>query len=144
MNIELTKEQYLKLLELVYLGEWMANSYRRKEDFNEAYDEIMQYILSFAKDLDLDLVDYDEEGNYYFTTRKFEESLSQTIDEYDNNTFWLELANRLAERDLLREIGPVNELSDQHYGRKLELEEKYLQEFERNGLKNLQLKTNKE
>jgi len=38
MTIELSKEQYVSLLKIAFLGEWMANSFR--EDRLPEYDDI--------------------------------------------------------------------------------------------------------
>ena len=77
MKIELTKEQYENLLEVVYLGNWMINAIRsgnKGDERIEKYDDIEQYILSFAKDFRLaNFVEYNEELKQFFHTREFEE-----------------------------------------------------------------------
>ena len=46
MNIELTKDQYLTLLKIMYCGEWVLNSYKTKEDkIYKERDELEQIIF---------------------------------------------------------------------------------------------------
>jgi hypothetical protein len=139
MKIELTKEQYRKLIELLFLGNWIANATRtgvKGDEMRTDYQDIEKYILSFAGDFRAGDAVLKEEGEY-FTTMQFEESLIPLIEGYDEYTFWEELADRLANRDLLKEIGPVRILKDEHMERKDTIEERYQEEFEKNGLRNL-------
>ncbi len=141
MKIELTNKQYRDLIELLFLGNWLANASRTGAEGDERlekYEEINNYILSYAKQFQADDV-VKAEGNDFFTTMDFEESLMPIIEEYDDYTFWEQIAMRLAKRDLLREIGPVSHLNEKHIERMYEIEEQYKIEFEKNGLKNLAL-----
>lgn len=49
MKIELTKEQYRKLVELVYLGNWLVNAHREAGECLQEYEESEQHFLSFYK-----------------------------------------------------------------------------------------------
>ena len=77
MKIKLTKKQYKNLLKLVYLGNWMVNSIRSGNEGDERikkYDEIEQYIFSFAKEAGLKkYIEFDKEFNQFFPTPEFEE-----------------------------------------------------------------------
>jgi hypothetical protein len=144
LKIELSKEQYKTLLQLVFMGDWLANSIRTNEDGNKEFEDLEQYLYSFAGEQGMEnLIMYDEKFKKYFSTREFEESFETIIDEYDDFTFWQELPGRLAKRDLFREIGPVSHLTDNHRSRMYEIEEKYEIEFEKSGLKNLILQDQK-
>jgi hypothetical protein len=105
VQISLTKEQYKTLVELVDLGQWMANATRTKRI--KKYDDMEQLVFSFAKQAGLqDCVDYDDELKMYFLLREFEESTIFPLkEEYDDCTFWEELAHRLADRDMLKQFG---------------------------------------
>jgi len=48
MELKLNKEQYEKLLELVYLGNWMVNAYRT-DDYLEEYSDVVSHIFSQAE-----------------------------------------------------------------------------------------------
>jgi len=105
VQISLTKEQYKTLVELVDLGQWMANATRTKRI--KKYDEMEQLVFSFTKQAGLqECVDYDDEMKMYFLLREFEESTIFPLkEEYDDYTFWEELAHRLADRDMLKQFG---------------------------------------
>ena len=105
VQINLTKEQYKSLVELVSLGHWMANSSRAKTI--KKYDDMEQLVLSFARQAELqDCIDYDGETKMHFPLREFEETVLFPLkDEYDDGTFWDELARRLADRDMLKQFG---------------------------------------
>lgn len=143
MKIDLTKEQYRNLIELLFLGNWLANASRtgaKGDEHLEKYEELEEHILSFAKQFNAE--DVIKHNGFYYTTMEFEESLMPIVEEYDENTFWEQLSLRLAKRDLLREIGPIRELKDEHLERQYEIEEQYETEFEKNGLKNLVIQKN--
>ena len=101
VQINLTKEQYKTLVEMVYLGHWMANAIRPKTI--KKYDDMEQLIFSFTKQAGLqDCVDYDNTMKMFFTLAEFEETVVLPLkEEYDDYTFWDELAHRLADRDIL-------------------------------------------
>ncbi len=104
VQISLTKEQYKTLVEMVFLGHWMANSTRIKTI--KKYDDMEQLVFSFTKQAGLqDCIDFDDELKMYFTIREFEETVLMPLhDEYDDYTFWDELAHRLADRDMLKQF----------------------------------------
>ncbi|WP_432357047.1 hypothetical protein [Sporosarcina sp. UB5] len=137
MKINFTKKQFKTLLDLAYLGEWMANSTRSDDDRFVDYEELFQYICSFAKDMGYeDLVPYDRELNAYFPTQEYETQLHPIIDNNDDYVFWEKLTANLAKRDLDREGAMYNTLDDR-FRRLCEIEEQYEREFEENGLANL-------
>jgi hypothetical protein len=139
MKIELTKQQYRSLIELLFLGDWLVNATRTGEEDDKRiskYEEVQQLIYSYGKDFEADDFLIEKYGQL-FTTMEFEEPLMPLVDEYDDYTFWEQLSLRLAERDLQRENGPVRKLKEEQMLRKYELEEMYQEEFEENGLRNL-------
>jgi hypothetical protein len=142
MQIILTKEQYKKLMELVYLGNWVVNSYRAEDRLDE-YDRMAEHVLSFAPSSGFqDRVEFDEFEGRYFPSRKFDEELQQHIDEYDDDVFWNTLIERLAERDLMRAYGEetVNKMEWDEYDRKIEpLLKKYEKEIDDSGVENLEV-----
>ncbi|MGB4703529.1 MAG: hypothetical protein WBI18_00425 [Candidatus Saccharicenans sp.] len=142
MNLELTREQYEKLLELVYLGNWMVNAYRT-DDYLEEYSELVSYIFSRAEEAGLPgKAVKDEMENKYLPSYEFEESLQDFISEYDGFCFWEELLNRLAERDALKEFGstPLDKIDlEEFLNKKSFYLRRYEQELEENGLQNFQI-----
>ncbi len=142
MDLNLTREQYEKLLELVYLGNWLINAYRT-DDYLEDYSDVVSLIFSQAGKAGLEeKAVRDERGEKYLPSFDFEESLHDYIGEYDSFCFWEELINRLAEREAIKEFGslPLDKIDLDEF---LEKKNKYLrvyeQEVEENGLKNFEL-----
>jgi hypothetical protein len=85
MEIPFTKEQYKTLLQLLYFGEWVANSYKAKEDklYKES-DRLEQHIFSYASKFGLDnLIEYDESLKKFVPTLSMEEKFHPLIDKYN-------------------------------------------------------------
>jgi len=145
MKINFTKKQYEDLMKLVYLGSWMINSHRT-DNVEERYDELEQYILSFSEEFGTEnYVEFDEELNRFFTTRKFEEDteIEQYKEEYDDNTFWDELIYRLARRDLIKTYGEAavfTMTTDELLDKEQPFIDRYEMEFERHGIDNLEIR----
>jgi len=151
MEIKLTKEQYENLLKIVYLGNWMINAIRSGTEGDEQiekYNDIEQYIFSFAKDVGLGkYIEFDKKYNKFFPTIDFEqdEEIERYLKDYNEETFWQELADRLGTRDFIREYGEeaINKMDQEE--RFIKLQEfiiKYEEEFEKNGIENLKISKN--
>jgi hypothetical protein len=142
MDIKLSTDQFEKLLDLVYLGNWVVNSYRADERLEE-YDRTAEHVLSFAPSAGLkDRVDFDEFEGRYFPSRKLEEGLLGFLDDYDDFIFWNLLVERLAERDLIRKFGEknVDRLEWNDYSESIEpFLKKYEHEIDENGLDRLEI-----
>lgn len=80
---------------------------------------------------------------YFFTGKMEDKSIArELIDEYDNNTFWDELVDRLAKRDFIGKYGRerVKKMDIKEFFKKLNpFEEKYSSEVRENGLENLEI-----
>lgn len=138
MKINITKKQYKLLMELLYLGNWTANASRDEEI--EEYNEVIQYFLSFAKDFGMDDVFiYDRELAMYFPTYEYEEAMQPLIKYNDEDVFWYELSSHLAQKEM-QELDVENMTEDEQRKKLFAIKEKYEKEFERNGLKNLEVK----
>ena len=88
---------------------------------------------------------YDEQMGKYFPTREHDENspVRPFIEEFEENTFWDELADRLADRDMLRKIGEKKLLSmtrEQRFEAHFDFEGRYQQEFEKHGIGRLEIK----
>jgi len=146
MKLKLTKEQYESLLKLVYLGNWMINAVRSGAEGDEQiekYNEMEQYIFSFAKGAGLEkYIEFDKKYNKFFPTFDFEEDpeIEKFRQDYNDEIFWQELADRLGTRDFIREYGEeaIEKMSQEERFMKLqEFIVKYEEEFEENGIENL-------
>lgn len=148
MKIEFTKEQFENLMKLVYLGNWMANA-NRTDDTRKKYEDLEGYVFSFAKDFGLEKYVDDEEADKgkFFPTRFFEEEtdVDEIRGEYDDESFWSELPNRLGERDFFRKYSKDEREKMTRDERFLKMQEciiKWEDELEDNGIEKLEAKKN--
>ncbi len=145
MEIKLTKEQYKTLVEMLYLGEWMINACRPHNEAIKKYQELEQYIYSFAKTAGLERhIEYDEEFKKYFLTEEFE--INSEVEEYrlefEDETFWDELVDRMSLRDMIRQFGEkaVQKMDGmEHFKHQRPFLEKYDREVEEHGIENLEI-----
>lgn len=145
MEIKLTEEQYKTLVEMLYLGEWMINACRSPKETIKKYQDLEQHVYSFAKAGGLErYIEYDEESKKYFPTKELEmESEAEEYRlEFENETFWDELIERLSLRDLISQLGEetVEKLDGvKRYKRQSVFINKYNKEFAKHGIENLGL-----
>lgn len=102
-----------------------------------------QKILSQAAEAGCDdRIVYDPELKKYFPTKEYEESdgIQGVLDDYENESFWAELADRMAARDLEREYGAAK-LQRMDQDKRMDLyfgaQEVYEREFEVHGIERL-------
>lgn len=142
MEINLTKDQLRKLLHLVYLGEWVINSFR-SEDRLEDYERVAEQVLSLAPSRGLkDLVEFDEFEGRYFPSSELEKETEEFLTEYEDSVFWNTLIDALAERDLVKTYGldAVKRMEWAEYSEKIDpFIKKYEKETEEFGLERLEI-----
>jgi hypothetical protein len=133
MNIHFTKEQYETLLKMVQLGFWVTSSNEDTSD-QHAFSDLEQYVMSFAKEFDVEGIEYDQHYQTYDVTVERERALHRVIDEYEDMVFWDKLAYYLARRDLTAELTRQPLEEEAAFQRLLQLEEEYHHYFEKHGL----------
>jgi hypothetical protein len=140
MNIPFTEEQYRALLNIVHLGEWMANANRSDEGIREITG-IEQHVYSFAGAFGMDdLVTL--EGSLYVPTKELEDPLFPIIDAYDDEGFWDKLIEVLSARDLAAEHGVtgMEKLNREQLAEEMDDRASvYEEEFEEYGVERLQI-----
>jgi len=141
IKIEFDASMFRQLIQLVYLGRWMESSHQ--EDPDKSMKEIEQHVYSHAKKFNIDdLIDYDTVHNKYLPSEQFEEEMTPVIQEYDDFTFWDELAWQMAERDFAKKFDHAQILcmtSDEIFREKNIIADKYYDEFSTKGLDNFKL-----
>jgi hypothetical protein len=147
MKIELTNKEYRVLLDVLHIADWVLHAHKMEEGpETEKYRSLEQKFLSYAEKMGFaNLVEYDPEMKEYFPTREYDETneVMEAIVEYDNETFWEELIERLAMRDLIVQDGKekVMAMDDEERLAKTEkLREKYAVEFEQQGISRIIIK----
>ena len=128
MNIELTDKEFRRLLDMVYIGNWILNSARGNDRF-EDYDEIQEKLFSLCPENGMRSLAESWQG-HIFPSRAYEDGgIHEAIADYEDAVFYNILAEELARRDLgLEDSDPEN------FDELTERMESYLDEFEKNGL----------
>ncbi|MFC3885696.1 hypothetical protein ACFOU2_20360 [Bacillus songklensis] len=138
LEMTLSKEEYLHLAELVFLGKWVTNTFYEHAPEQNPYNEMEQAILNMSQHFNLDEIFDRYEANSFFN-QKVEDRLMTVVDSYDTDAFWMKFASLLAQRDVQQEMKSVNGLSKNPLERLVEKEMEYEQEFAENGLRNVQV-----
>ncbi|AGA68228.1 hypothetical protein Desdi_0701 [Desulfitobacterium dichloroeliminans LMG P-21439] len=147
MKINITKKEYIKLLDVFYIADWIMHAFYSEDKLEtKVYRDLEQKFLSLAKEYGVDdLVEKENDEELYSPTRKFEdESLAMDfIEEFEKESFWDELIDQLSTRDLIEKHGSDAMrlvFEDEKINNEFEdLREKYSSEFEENGVKKLRL-----
>lgn len=145
MKLDITKEEYRDLLDLLYMGNWVLHAHKTEEDpRTKPYDAVIQKIYSSAGTAEFDtLIEYDPRDGRYYPAPEFEDTTKAVgfIDEFADDSFWDELVFRLAERDAARRAGGYEKLRllspDERTELLVPVEEHYSDEFYQNGLDHL-------
>jgi hypothetical protein len=135
MDYAFSRDEYREIVEMMFIADWVLHATRSEEpDETRGHRDLVDRIYSLAEDFDCGhLIDHDEEADRYFPTDELEEGWAMSkIEEFVNDTFWHELAVRLAERDLIREMGEdaVESMEGADRVQRMgEIEDGYTQEF---------------
>ena len=135
MKINFTKKQYDTLIKLVQYGYWITSDMKKNEEFSE----LEQYLSSFAKDFGMKGIEFVEEYGIYDVSRELEEEIHEVIDEYEEGVFLDKLAYHMARKEFAKESKLKEYNQEEAFLRVLELEEKYHQYIEENGLEHLKM-----
>ena len=144
MKVSFSAKEYTRLLELVYLGLGVAGA--RSDDAQglpERYAALTQKVFALAETFGCaDLVDVDVDGQLIPSAKLEEGPAQEKFEKFVDDSFWAELASRLAERDLRAELGATklsDELSDEEIEKIGQFEDGYWREFETNGVDHVQV-----
>ena len=135
MNIELSKKEFRRLLDLVYIGNWILNSTRGKERF-EDYDQVESKLFGLCRGTGMDSLVDRWEGEDIPSKAFAEGGIHEAIMDYEDTVFFEILAEELARRDM-----DYQPLSRENYEELVSRMDEYIAEFEANGTDNLVLST---
>ena len=147
MPIEFSKEEFRTFLEVLEIADWVLNSHHGETPEEHAkYSEFEQKIFSQAEEFGFgDIVEYVEDHEEYFPTKKHDDNsnVMPIIKEFEEDSFWEEIAERMAKRDMFRELGEEKIMSMTHeeqFTAFHDYHEKYMDEFEEHDLDRLEVK----
>ena len=125
MELKLTQKQFRRLLDLVYIGNWVLNS-TRGDDRIQEYDEVESQVFSHCLDHGMTKLVELYNGELIPSRAFAEGGIHEAIMAYEDVTFFEILAEELALKDL-------GEPTRENYNDILERMEEYMGEFEANG-----------
>ena len=125
MELHLTEKQFRRLLDLVYIGNWVLNSTRGDDRIRE-YDEVESRVFAHCLDHGMAKLVELYEGELIPSRAFAEGGIHEAIMAYEDVTFFEILAEELALKDL-------GEPTRENYNDILERMEEYMGEFEENG-----------
>ena len=131
MELELTNKQFRRLLDMVYIGNWILNSTRGEDRFRD-YDEVESLLFTKAVQAGMPTLAEVYEGEIIPSRAFAEGGIHEAIMEYENNVFFDILAEDLARRDM--DDVPIDEHNFEELAQRMEA---YITEFEAHGTDNI-------
>ncbi len=128
MNVEFTGKEFRRLLDLVYIGNWILNSARGDDRF-EDYDDLQEKLFSLCPQNGLSALAGYWQGHIYPSKAYEDGGIHEAIADYEDAVFFSILAEELARRDLGLENSDPEDFTELS-----ERMEDYLDEFDKNGL----------
>ena len=133
MNIELTEKEFRRLLDLVYIGNWVLNSTRGEDRF-EDYEIIQEKLFALCAKNGMNALITRWHGHIFPSNAYENGGIHEAIADYEDAVFFDILAEELARRDLNCIDSTPEE--DPELAARMDA---YLDEFEKNGIDNLSL-----
>ena len=131
MNLELSQKQFRRLLDLVYIGNWILNSTRGDQRFTD-YDEVESLLFGKAALEGMPSLAELYQGEIVPSRAFVEGGIHEAIMEYENNVFCDILAEDLARRDM--DDAPIDESNYDELTSRIDA---YITEFEQHGTDNI-------
>ena len=133
MNIELSSKEFRRLLDLVYIGNWVLNSLRGDARFAE-YDDVESKLFGLCRGTKLGILTEDWNGIPIPSKPYAEGGIHEAIALYEDTIFYEILAEELSRRDM-----EYPEITDDNYAEIVGRMENYMQEFQVSGVDRLVL-----
>lgn len=131
MQIQLTTKEFRRLLDLVYIGNWVLNSTRGDDRFAD-YDHVESKLFALCRENGME--DLAEQWNgRTVPSRAFNDGgIHEAIVSYEDAIFYDMLAEELARRDM-----GYPQIDRQNYDELVSRMEEYITEFEAHGADNI-------
>ena len=128
MKIELTNKEFRRLLDLVYIGNWVLNSTRGNDRFAD-YDDLESKIFSLSPALS------EPWNGTIVPSRAYAEGgIHEAIAYYEDNVFYEILAEELSRRDM-----DYPEINEENYEEIMGRMQQYMEVFQISGVDHLVL-----
>ena len=133
MHIELTDLEYRRMLDMVYIGNWVLNAYRGNDRITD-YDYMQSKLFAYAPLHGMKSLTELRFGLPVPSKKFVDGGIHEAICDYEDAVFFEILAEELARRDL-NIYGPV-ETENPVLNERIR---EYLNEFEAHGIDNIAL-----
>ena len=131
MQIELTNKEFRRLLDLVYIGDWVLNSTRGFDRFAD-YDNLESKIFALSPALS------EPWNGTIVPSRAYAEGgIHEAIAYYEDNVFYEILAEELSRRDM-----DYPEINEDNYDEIIGRMQRYMEIFQISGVDRLVLEEN--
>ena len=128
MDIKMTEKQFRRLLDMVYIGNWVLNSTRGEDRFAD-YDDLESKIFALSPALS------EPWNGTIVPSRAYAEGgIHEAIALYEDNVFYEILAEELSRRDM-----DYPEITEENYDEIIGRMERYMSEFQLSGVDHLVL-----
>ena len=131
MTIDLTPKEFRRLLDLVYIGNWVLNSTRGDQRFRD-YDEVESLVFAKAILEGMPSLAAFYQGEVVPSRAFIEGGIHEAIADYEGAVFFEILAEDLARRDM-NDV-PIDESNFEELNNRIET---YISEFEAHGTDNI-------
>lgn len=131
MQIDLTAKEFRHLLDLVYIGNWVLNSTRGDDRFQQ-YDDIESKLFALCRTCGMKALVEDWDGVPIPSRAYAEGGIHEAIAFYEDNVFYEILAEELSRRDM-----EYPEITQENYDEILGRMDRYMSEFEASGVDHL-------
>lgn len=136
MNIQLSKKEFRRLLDMVYIGNWVLNSTRGDDRFAD-YDNIESKLFALCRDHGMDILAEDWNDTVIPSKAYEEGGIHEAIAFYEDNIFYQILAEELSRRDM-----GYTEINNENYDEIVGRMTRYMDEFQLSGVDHLVLEEN--
>ena len=133
MHIELTNKEFRRLLDLVYIGNWVLNSIRGEDRFGD-YDHVESKLFGLCQGTPMQALVEQWEGEDIPSKAFAEGGIHEAIACYEDVVFYEILAEELSRRDM--EYPQINE---DNYDEIVSRMSRYMEEFQCSGVDKLYL-----
>ena len=131
MHIELSRKEFRRLLDLVYIGNWILNS-TRGDDRIPDYDNVESKLFALCRENGMASLVEKWNGEDVPSRAFSEGGIQEAIVDYEDTVFYEILAEELARRDM--DYQPV---SQDNYEELVQRMDDYIAEFEAHGTDNI-------
>jgi hypothetical protein len=135
MELELSRKQFRRLLDMAYIGNWILNSARGEDRFQD-YDQVQNLLFAKAAEQGMDALTL-ELGPVALPSPAFVNGgIHDAIADYEDAIFFRILAEELARRDM--DDVPIDEHNMEELHQRMDA---YMEEFELHGTDHVMVET---